>query len=65
MHFGLPSDPSQIAAAETKPVCLFVYADGKEEQIKAATLAMQVSRSWDLAARPRTIYCSSTLLLRG
>ena len=34
---------------------LFVYADGKEEQIKAATLAMQVSRSWDLAACPRTI----------
>ena len=46
-------------------VCLFVCADGKEKQIKAATLAMQVSRSWDLAARPRTIYCSSTLLLRG
>ena len=36
-------------------VCLFVCADGKEKQIKAATLAMQVSRSWDLAARPRTI----------
>ena len=46
-------------------VCLFVCADGKEKQIKAAVLAMQVSYSWDLAARPRTFYCSSTLILRG
>ena len=36
-------------------VCLFVYADGKERQIKAATLEKQVSRGWDLAAGPRNV----------
>ena len=39
----------------TAAVCLFVFADGKERQIKAAALAKQVSRSRDLAARPRTV----------
>ena len=48
-------------------VCLFVYADGKEKQIEAAALAKQLSRSWDLAARPRTILLlfNPLMLLRG
>jgi hypothetical protein len=46
---------------------LFVYADGKEKQIKAAALAKRVSRSRDLAARPRTIllYFNPLIFLRG
>ena len=48
-------------------VCLFVYADGKERQIKTATLTKRVSRSRDLAARPRTIllFFNPLMLLRG
>jgi hypothetical protein len=46
---------------------LFVYADGKKRQIKAAALAKRVSRSRDLAARPRTIllFFNPLIFLRG
>ena len=48
--------------------CLFVCLCGRQErQIKAATLAKRVSRSRDLAARPRTIllFFNPLIFLRG
>ena len=55
VELGLTGSRVAMARWQALFVCLFVCADGKEKQIKAATLAMQVFRSWDLAARPRTI----------
>ena len=52
----------------TSHVCLFVCLCGRQErQIKAATLAKRVSRSRDLAARPRTIllFFNPLIFLRG